>query len=63
MQPIMSGIGNSLHRLAKAIAKILTPHLGSISRSHFGDLHDSVKAMNMTDKFMANFDIKSLYTT
>ena len=46
MQPIISGINSTLHQIAKAITKLLTPLLGKISPSSIknsGDLKTKSK--------------------
>ena len=65
VRPITSGIGSAPHRLAKVLAKPLTNLLGSVNESHLrnsGDLLRRLKGLNFSDKKMASFDVKSLFT-
>ena len=65
MRPITSGIGSAPHRLAKILAKPLTKLLGSISNSHLknsGDLLNRLNELDFSDKKMASFDVKALFT-
>ena len=65
IRPIISGIGSATHRIARAVAKILTPFLGKINNSHLknsANLIDRIKNINMKNKMMASLDITSLYT-
>ena len=65
MRPITSGIGSAPHKIAKAVAKILTPLLGTISPSHItnsGDLLKKLKNTNITNMSLASLDVQSLYT-
>ena len=65
MRPITSGIGSAPHRLAKHLAKPLSQSLGSISGTHLrnsGDLINRIKNIDFTDKIIASFDVKSLFT-
>ena len=65
LRPIISGIGSATHKIARAIAKILTPLLGTISPTHIknsGDLIQKLQDIDMTDKLMASLDVTSLYT-
>ena len=62
--PIISSISSVTHKIAYAIAKILTPLLGIISPSHIinsGDLLNKIKDMNIQNKTMNSLDITSLY--
>ena len=65
MRPIISGIGSTPHKIAKSIAKLLTPLLGTISPSHLknsGDLIQKLHNLNVENKLLASLDVKSLYT-
>ena len=65
MRPIISGIGSATHRIARAIANMLTPLMGTISTSHIknsGDLLNKIKNINIQNKTMNSLDIISLYT-
>lgn len=65
MRPITSGIGSAPHRLAKILAKPLTKVLGSVSDAHLrnsGDLLNRLKELDFTDKKLASFDVKALFT-
>ena len=65
MRPIVSSVDSAPHRIAKAIAKILTPFLGTISPSHLrnsGDLLNKIKHLNLHNMTLSSLDIKSLYT-
>ena len=65
MRPITSGIGSAPHRLAKMLARPLTKYLGSINRSHLknsGDLLERLKELDFSNKKMARFDVKALFT-
>ena len=66
LRPIVSGIGSALHKIARNLAKSLTPLLGTISNSHLkhsGDLLNRLKDVNGTRiKKLASLDVKSLYT-
>ena len=65
LRPIISGIGPAPHYIAKLLAKLLSPLLGTISdaqiknsRSQLNQLSD----IDMNNKYLASLDIKSLYT-
>ena len=65
MRPITSGIGSAPHRLAKVLARPLSSSLGAINDSHLrntNDLMDRIKDVDFTDKCLASFDVKSLFT-
>ena len=65
MRPIISGIGSAPHKIAREIAKILTPLLGTISPTHIknsGDLLHKLTNIDIQNKRLASLDIKSLYT-
>ena len=65
MRPITSGIGSAPHRLAKVLAKPISRMLGSLSAAHLknsGDLLERLKDIDMTDKKLASFDVKTLFT-
>ena len=65
MRPITSGVKSAPHRLAKKLAKPLSDLLGTISGTHLrnsGDLINRLKGESMTNKKLASFDVKSLFT-
>lgn len=65
MRPITSGIGSAPHRLAKRLAKPLSSTLGTISGAHLKnstDMINRLRNINFSDKIMASFDVKSLFT-
>ena len=65
LRPITSAIGSTPHRIAKAISKILTPLLGTISPSHIrhsGHLLEQIRNINTNDMLLASLDVESLYT-
>ena len=65
MRPITSGIGSAPHKIARAIAKILTPLLGTLSPAHIknsGDLLQKLKNINISEMSLASLDVQSLYT-
>ena len=65
MRPITSGIGSAPHRLAKVLARPLSNSLGAISDAHLrntDDLMEKIKDLDFTDKCLASFDVKSLFT-
>ena len=65
MRPIISNIGSAPHKIAKAIASILNPLLGTISPAHIinsGDLITKLNKINSKNMRLASLDIKSLYT-
>ena len=65
MRPITSGIGSAPHRLAKLLAKPLSKNLGAISDAHLrnsSDLIDRLQDINFSDKCLASFDVKALFT-
>ena len=65
MRPIISGIGSAPHKLAKILAKPLTRALGTISGCHIrntSDMMDQLKHINMSEKKLVSFDVKSLFT-
>ena len=65
MRPITSGIGSAPHQLAKVLAKPLSSSLGTINDSHLrntDDLMERIKDVDFTDKYLASFDVKSLFT-
>ena len=66
MRPITSGIGSAPHRLAKCLAKPLTQLLGTLSDSHLknsGDLLNKLKDVYFSQKKLASFDVKALFTS
>ena len=65
LRPIISGIDSAPHKIAKTLAKTLTPLLGTISSSHLknsGDLINKIKDINVENKQLASLDVVSLYT-
>ena len=65
MRPIISGIGSAPHKLAKVLAKPLTRALGTLSGGHIrntSDMIDQLKNIDMKNKKLASFDVKSLFT-
>ena len=65
LRPITSSIGSTPHRIAKAIANILSPFLGSISQSHIansGELLNRLKHIDTTTMSLASLDVTSLFT-
>ena len=65
MRPITSGIGSALHRLAKVLARPLSSALGTISGAHLRNTEDfmnKIRDMDLSDKCLASFDVKSLFT-
>ena len=65
VRPIISGIGSAPHKIARKLAKTLSPLLGKISTSHLknsGDLINRIRDLNMENKLMASLDVTSLYT-
>ena len=65
MRPITSGIGSAPHRLAKVLARPLSGNLGTVSDSHLrntDDLMTKLKDVDFSDKRLASFDVKSLFT-
>ena len=65
MRPITSGVGSAPHQLAKKLAKPLSDLLGKTSGTHLrnsGDLLNRIKDERMSDKKLASFDVKSLFT-
>ena len=65
IRPIISGIGSAPHKIARALAKILTPLLGTISPSHLknsGDLINKLQNIDTRNKKLASLDVTSLYT-
>ena len=65
MRPITSGIGSAPHRLAKVLARPLSSALGAVSDAHLrntDDLTEKIKDVDFTDKCLASFDVKSLFT-
>ena len=65
LRPITSGIGSAPHRLAKCLAKPLSAALGSISESHLknsADLLDRIRDLDINERKMVSFDVKSLFT-
>ena len=65
MRPITSGIGSAPHRLAKCLAMPISQRLGSISDAHLRNsknLKDRLINIDFSDKKMASFDVKSLFT-
>ena len=66
MRPITSGIGSAPHRLAKMLAKPLSTRLGTISTTHIKNTSEMMSRIaettNVTDKKLASFDVKSLFT-
>ena len=65
MRPITSGIGSAPHRLAKLLAKPLSSSLGAVSDAHIrnsDDLMERLQDVDFTDKCLASFDVKSLFT-
>ena len=65
MRPIISGIGSAPHKLAKVLAKPLTRALGTLSGAHIKntlELIYQLKEIDMSNKKLASFDVKSLFT-
>ena len=65
MRPIMSAIGSAPHRLAAFLAKPLSAALGKISGKHLrnsSDLMSRLRQVVFTNKRLASFDVKSLFT-
>ena len=66
LRPIVSGLHSAPHKIARKLAKTLTPLLGTISTAHIkhsGDLLDRLQNINITrNKKLASLDVKSLYT-
>ena len=65
MRPITSGIGSAPHRLAKVLARPLSGTLGAISDAHLrntDDLMEKLEDVDFSDKCLASFDVKSLFT-
>ena len=65
LRPIISGIGSAPHNIAKLLAKLLSPLLGTISNTHlknFGSLLNKLTDIDMHNKYLASLDIQSLYT-
>ena len=65
LRPIKSGIGSVPHHLAKLLAKSLCSTLGKISDAHLrnsGHLISTLKDVNMRNKILMGFDVKSLFT-
>ena len=65
MRPITSGIGSAPHRIAKILARPLSSSLGAINDSHLrntDDLMERIKDVDFSDKCLASFDVKSLFT-
>lgn len=61
--PVILNIDSVLHKLVKAITKILTS-FGTVSPSHVRNSWNLVirpRGINMTDKLVTSLDIKSLY--
>ena len=65
MRPIISGIGSAPHKLAKVLAKPLSKALGTLSGAHLrnsAELIEHLKSIDMSNKELASFDVKSLFT-
>ena len=65
LRPIISGIGSAPHNIAKLLAKLLSPQLGTIGDAHiksFGSLLNQLTDIDMNNKYLASLHIKSLYT-
>ena len=65
LSPIISGIGSAPHNIAKLLAKLLSPLLGTISNAHLknsGSLLNKLTDIDMHNKYLPSLDIKSLYT-
>ena len=62
---IISGIESALHNITKLQAKLLSPLIGTISDGHIKNsrsLLSKLTDIDMNNKYLANLDIKSLYT-
>ena len=65
LRSIISSIVSSTHKIPRAITKILTPLLGTISPSNSknsGDLLNKIKDINNQNETVNSLDINSLYT-
>lgn len=61
----ISGIGSTPNKIRKAITKILASLTGEISSTYFndsGNLVERQRKINMKDKLVASFDVKSIST-
>ncbi len=59
---IISVNGSALHNFTKSIAKMLFPLLDNLHIKNSGDLYQEINNLNMENKSLASFNIKSLYT-
>ena len=65
MRPIISGIGSAPHKIAKILAKPLTKALGTLSGVNLRnstELTEELRNIDMSNKKLASFDVKSLFT-
>lgn len=65
MRPITSGIGSAPHKIAKILAKPLSSVLGAVSDAHLrntADMMERLQEVDFSDKCLASFDVKSLFT-
>ena len=65
MRPITSGIGSAPHKVAKQLAMPLSRALGCISGAHLKNSSDLISRLNdvgYSNKKLASFDVKSLFT-
>ena len=65
MRPIISDISSAPHRIAKVLATPLTKALGTLSGTHLRnstDMIDFLENIDITNKKLASFDVKSLFT-
>ena len=61
---IIPGLGRTSHKITKALTKILTCHLSTISCAHvknYGVLLNKINNINMKSKSLVSLDIKSLH--
>ena len=64
LRTIISGIGSAPHNIAKLLAKLLSPLLGTISNAYLknsGSLLNKFTDIDMHNKYLASLNIKSLY--
>ena len=64
LRPIIFGIGSAPHNIAKLLAKLLSHLLHIISDRHIknsGSLLNQQTDIDMNNKYLARFDIKSLF--
>ncbi|XP_076042137.1 uncharacterized protein LOC143026032 [Oratosquilla oratoria] len=65
MRPITSGIGSAPHKLAKCLAKPLSPRLVSVSKAHLRNSNDLIERIRDTDlsqKRLVSYAVTSLFT-